>query len=587
MRAAARFAATLAGALALAHATGAGPAAASLPAGFPDTSFGAGGQAQTPFGAGARAAALALGPGGSITVAGDVRGSAGEGALVARLTSAGALDPTFAGSGSRLDRFGAGVGAGSRQRARAVAVAPDGRTIVAGVAGEQLMVARYLPGGELDGLFGAGGVVLRDLSDGVGTPAGSGLAAIALMPGGEIVVAGSVGVPARDPYEEGEPGEQVVVGRLSARGVPDPSFGQGGFSLMQLGARSARRPARSSAAALALGPGATIVISGRSSAPNGADRAVVARLTASGRLDGGFGRRGRSVTQLGRASAARPASSSLHALAQRPDGTLLAAGRGTDVAGNGQVVLARFTVGGKLDTSFGRAGVVRTQVSAAIKERPPESLARAIAHTADGNVLVTGSNALGGAFTLRTTASGRLDCAYGTLGQGSSLSSTFPVQPGDPSDDGAFGVLAQPDGNYIAAGRLPRGGLLLGRVLGGPSIGGQTPARRPGLRTLGARYLGKGRGVVYGAVLANCSAATVRFVASLARGGGRPITTRPQHVSGAYGIQVVCAPLRGLRPGRTYRVRIDSRQTRGAVGGTRLLRAVAAARNALPQEGCA
>jgi len=246
-------------ALAVATATmlalaGSGVAQAQLPAGFPDTSFGAGGQVAAPFGTGARAAALALGPGGAITVAGDVRGSGGEGALVARFTASGALDTTFAGIGSRLDRFGAGLSPGGlRQRAGAVAVAPDGSTVVAGVAGGQIMVARYLPDGHLDGLFGAGGAVLRDLSAGGGMPEGTGLAAVALTADGRIVVAGSVGVAPDDPYGENEPGEQVVVGRLSARGVPDPSFGNAGFSLIGLGARSARRPARSKITALGLG----------------------------------------------------------------------------------------------------------------------------------------------------------------------------------------------------------------------------------------------------------------------------------------------------------------------------------------------
>ena len=125
-------------------------------------------------------------------------------------------------------------------------------------------------------------------------------------------------------------------------------------------------------------------------------------------------------------------------------------------------------------------------------------------------------------------------------------------------------------------------------MLGGPAGPPQAPARRPGLRTLGARYLGRGRAVIYGAVLANCSAATVRFVASpSARGSGRAVTTRFVRVSGAYGSQTVCAIVRGLKPGRAYRVRIDSRQTRGAVGGTRSLRAVPTGRRALPQEGCA
>jgi uncharacterized delta-60 repeat protein len=566
---------------------GAGSAQAALPPGFPDTSFGSGGQAQAPFGAGARAAALALGPDGAITVAGDLRGSGGEATLVARFTAAGALDTTFSATGSRLDRFGAGLGPGARQRAGAVAVAPDGGTIVAGVAGDQIMVARYLPDGTLDGLFGAGGVVLRDLSAGGGMPEGTGLAAVALTPDGQIVVAGSVGVAPDDPYGENEPGEQVVVGRFSARGVPDPAFGRGGFSLIQLGARSARRPARSKVTAIGLGAGRTILLAGRSSGTDGADRAIVARLTAAGALDSRFGQAGRRVLPLGRASAARPASSSLNALAVTPDGAAIVAGRGTDVAGNDQAVLARVTTGGRLDATYGRAGVVRTQPSAAIKPRTPQSSARAIAATADGTTFVTGSNSLGGAFTLRLGPAGRLDCAYGTLGEGAGLSTTFPGARGDPATDGAFGVVAQPDGAYAGAGRLPGGGLLLGRVTGGPPGAGQTPARRPGLRTLGARYLGGGRAVVYGAVLADCGAADVRFVAGPAARRARALTTRYQRVSGAFGRQIVCARLRGLTPGRTYRVRIDSKQTRGPVGGTRVLRAVKPSR-AKPhlQEGC-
>ncbi len=576
--------AAAAGALALGGAAGA--RAASAP-GFPDPSFGPAGPAAASLGSGARAAALALGPGGAITVAGDLRGAGGEATLVARFTAGGALDETFSATGSRLDRFGGGLAVGERQRAAAVAVAPDAGTVVAGVAGDQIMVARYLPDGRPDGRFGAGGVVLRDLSHGAGMPAGTGLAAIALTPTGQIVVAGSVGVPADDPYGENEPGEQVVVGRLSAGGLPDPAFGDAGFASFQLGARSARRPARSKITAIGLGPGGTILLAGRSSATTGQDRAIVARLTAAGALDPGFGRAGRRVLALGLASAARPASSALNALSVAPDGSVLVAGRGTDVAGADQVVLARTTIGGRLDASYGRAGVVRTQPSAASGPRAPRSSARAIAVTAGGATLVTGSDALGGAFTLRLGPAGRLDCGYGRLGEGTGLSPATAGAHGDPATDGAFGVVVQPDGAYAAAGRRAGGGLLLGRVTGGPPSARRTPARRPGLRTLGARYLGAGRAVVYGAVRANCGTADVRFVAGPAGGRGRPIRSRPRRVSGAFGPQVVCATLRGLTPGRVYRVRIDSRQARGPVGATRVLRAVRTSRaRPRPQEGC-
>ena len=88
-------------------------------------------------------------------------------------------------------------------------------------------------------------------------------------------------------------------------------------------------------------------------------------------------------------------------------------------------------------------------------------------------------------------------------------------------------------------------------------------------------------------MLANCATADVRFVASPVTGRGRAVSTPLRRVSGGFGPQIVCAQLRGLIPGRTYRVRIDSRQTRGPVGGTRTLRAVKTSRaKPRPQEGC-
>ena len=568
------------GALALGLA---GAGAAHALAGFPDAEFGRRGLAQAPFGSGARAAAVALGPGGALTVAGDLRASGGERTLVARFTAGGALDTSFGGSGSRLDRFGAQ--APSPQRGGALAVAPDGSTIVGGVAGNAIMVARYLADGALDGLFGAGGVVLRDLSRGGGMPADGGLAALALTPSGQILVAGSVGVPGDDPYEDGEPGEQIVVGRLSDRGVPDPSFGDGGFTVLLLGARSARRPARSKANALVALPDGSVVIAGRASAPNGSQRGVVARLSASGRIMRGFGRGGRVLVQAGFGSAARPARSAFHALLLKNDGSLWAAGRGSDVLGNDQAVIVRLLVDGELSVTFGRGGIVRAHFDVGPKRIAPRSIVRALAQTAEGTVFATGSDAVGGAYTVRMAPGGGLDCSYASRGYGGVVGGP-PGAPGDPALDGGFGALTQPDGKLVVAGRAAGGGLLLGRIAGGPPGPRPPAASRPTLLTLRARYIGRGRGYAYGLVDARCGSARVRFVASAGKGGGRPIATRLQRVYGAYGRQVVCAPLRGLKPGRTYRVRIDSTATRGPVGGERVLRAVASGRAGLAQEGC-
>ena len=560
-------------------------------AGAVDPGFAAGGA----FGLGARAAAIGLAPDGRIVVAGDRRGAGGEGALTARFAATGAVDASFAGSGARIDGYGTGA---SPQRAGAVAVQADGSAIVAGVAGDQWSVARFLPAGLADGLFGAAGVTLRDPSPGDDTdeeypdeepalPDGTGPAAIALAPGGDIVVAGNTGVH----NDDGIPGEQIVVARFTSRGLPDSAFGHDGFAALQLGFGSAKRHASSAARALALRADGSIVIAGRASGPDGGDRAFVAQLTPSGRLDPAFAQGGRRIVQLGRASAARVAGSSLESLAMRPDGRLLAAGYATDVAGNRAVLLTRFESLGALDTSYGVRGSVVSQLGGAGRDAStPVSLARAVALQADAKVLVAGAassanaatarRVTGGALVARYDEHGALDCGFGARGR------TVAYARGgfDPAVDGAAAAALAPDGGLLLAGRRVGGGVLLGRVFGGASV--PAAVRTPRLTTLAARYGGHGRGYAYGLVDGRCAAVDVRFTVRPA--SGRVLRTAVRHVFGRSGPQVVCAPLHGLRPGGRYRIRIAVTKKGGAHGAERVLRAVTVGRgDSRAQEGCA
>ena len=568
----------------------AGAPAASA-AGEVDASFGQGGLAPAPFGIGARAAGLALAPDGRIVVAGDQRGSGGEGALTARFPATGVLDGSFAGTARRVDRFGTGA---TPQRAGAVAVQADGATVIAGVAGDQWSLARLLPSGQTDGLFGAAGVTLRDPAPGgeppdefypdeePALPDGTGPAAIALTPAGQIVAAGSAGVH----NDDGVPGEQIVVARFSDRGVPDPAFGRDGFAVLQLGFGSSIRHASSVAKALTLLPDGRIAIAGRASARDSGDRAFVARLNANGTLDRGFARQGRLLVQLGRSSAARVASSSLAALVQRPDGRLLASGRATDVAGNHQVLLAQFTAAGLLDPARGR-GVV-SQLGIATSGAAPLSLSRGLALRPDGSVAVAGaatSGARRGAtLAARYRPNGTLDCGYGARGR----ALAFGGRDFDLAQDGAFATLEQGDRGLLVAGRRAGGGLLLGRLTGGSSSA-PAAAARPRLVTLAPRYTGRGRGYAYGLVDGSCAPASVRF--TIAPPAGRSVSTRVQRVAGRFGPQVVCAPLTNLRPDARYRIRITTAPAggaRGARGAERVLRAARTSRRKAPvQEGCA
>ena len=570
----------IAAAVAVALGLGIGAPAASA-AGTVDTGFGSGGLAVAPFGLGARASAVALAPDGRIVVAGDSRGAGGEGALTARFGPGGSADPSFAGNGGRIDRFGDGT---TPQRAGAVAVQPNGAVVVAGVAGDRWSLARFESTGLTDGLFGAAGVTLRDPSPGGAPPRefypgeapslpdGTGPAAIAVAPNGQIVVAGSVGVA----NDDGVPSEQIVVARFSDLGVPDPAFGRDGFAVLQLGFGGAIRHATSAARALWLLPDGRIVIAGRASARDGGDRAFLARLTLAGALDLGFARQGRLLAQFGRASSVRVASSSLAAIASRPDGRLVAAGRATDLAGNHAVLLAGFTAAGAPDTAFARLGSAVSQVGRAYVPAPPVSLGRAVALAPDGAAVVAGA-ATSGTLAARYDATGALDCGYGDRGRALAFGGPrFAL-----GTDGAAGAVLQVDGKLLVAGRRAGGGLLLGRLNGGASA--RPPSAAARLATLGVRYIGRGRGYAYGLVDGACKVVNVRFEV---KGSGPVVSTRVQRVFGRSGPQVVCTPLTGLRAGASYKVRVVSSPKGGARGAQRTFRLAKPTGKVLPQAGC-
>ena len=551
-------------------------------AGRIDTSFGSGGLAIGPFGLGSRAAAVALAPDGRILVGGDQRGAGGEGALTARIGSGGTADPSFAGNGVRIDTFGTGA---RPQRVGAITVRPDGSVVIAGVAGDKWAVARFLPSGLADGLFGAAGVTLRDPSPGGGPPRefypdelpalpdGTGPAALAIGRAGQVVVAGSVGVA----NDDGVASERIAVARFNDRGLPDPAFGHDGFAVLQLGFGSSIRHAASSARAVALLPDGRILLAGRASARDGGDRGFVARLLPSGALDPGFARQGRTFVQLGSASSARVASSSLAALAVRPDGRLVAAGRATDVSGNHAVAIAGFTAAGARDPLFARRGTAIAQFGRAYPPAAPASLARAVALQPDGAAVVAGV-ATAGTLAARYDVAGALDCRYGDRGR----ALAFGGRGFAFSSDGAAAAALQPDGKLVVAGRRAGGGVLLGRLQGATSSAGMRTAA-PRLVTLGARYIGRGRGYAFGLVDGACKVVNARFEI---KGAGPVASTRVQRVFGRFGPQVICTPLSGLRMGATYEIRLESSPRGGPRGAARTLKIEKPTGSVLPQQGC-
>jgi uncharacterized delta-60 repeat protein len=166
--------------------------------GTPDATFGLDGKATVaPATGSVRAHSLALQPNGSIVVAGAFRDAQPTRRFaLARFTSAGEIDHTFAGDGLVTTRIG-----GQYALARSVALQPDGRIVVAGGAWygsvyqdnaevSSFAVARFNRGGALDQRFSGDGKIVTYVGGGFPFEQAT---SVALQADDAIVVAGEAG----------------------------------------------------------------------------------------------------------------------------------------------------------------------------------------------------------------------------------------------------------------------------------------------------------------------------------------------------------------------------------------------------------
>lgn len=196
------------------------------PAGQADNSFGTFGVFQTLAG-GMHAVArdILILPDGRLIVAGYVipTGNLPAQILLLRLTTAGALDPTFGTGGVTTVDVGP-----LSDLALAVARQTDGRLVVCGQTRKtsttsDACVLRFDGEGHLDPTFSGGGIFVR--GGGTRSEAFNGLA---LQPDGRLLLAGGS-------TNDGATISDQLVMRLNPDGAPDPSFGDGGSLVMDSG----------------------------------------------------------------------------------------------------------------------------------------------------------------------------------------------------------------------------------------------------------------------------------------------------------------------------------------------------------------
>lgn len=180
----------------------------------------------------------------------------------------------------------------------------------------------------------------------------------------------------------------------AASGDLDPSYGTAGTT--SIDARPGTRPdPLTPYAAQDLGiPGGGVVITGTTT--SGA--VFVAKYTAAGQLDPGFGTAGLKLLDFGPGSVDEPGGLSIDSL-----GRIVVAGRADDEA-----FLARFTTAGQLDTTFAGDGVI-------VHPTPGDTVSFSdLAIDTDDGIYVATSSA---PTTIRRyTAAGTLDTAFGIAG---------------------------------------------------------------------------------------------------------------------------------------------------------------------------
>ncbi len=274
-----------------------------LPSGAPDPSFGTGGVVQTDFGFVDQGYGVALQPDGKVVVA----GRSGDAFAVARYLPNGGPDPGFGAGGRTTTIFGTATSA----EASSVGILSTGAIVVGGRAAQEttgssfMLLARYTPGGTLDGTFGAGGRV---------APADERLTyitSLVVQPGDRVVVGGASG-----------DGTSQVQGlaRYLANGSLDPTFGTAGSTRLPLGSLSTIGDLTVDAAGRLLSTG-TVFYPGADLEPGPFSFVSVSRFSPDGVADVAFGCAGSTQVELAAAEGGTGAG-----IALGPDGRILIAG---------------------------------------------------------------------------------------------------------------------------------------------------------------------------------------------------------------------------------------------------------------------
>jgi uncharacterized delta-60 repeat protein len=305
---------------------------------------------------------IALQSDGKIVIAGQ----AGNRSALLRLTTNGTLDSSFGSGGVVISRIGGDI----NQIFTSLALQSDGKILVtASGCPPRDELARFNADGSLDTSFGSSGIASLSFR----------VFAVTVQPDGKILATG-----------ENYP--VALMARLLSTGQLDTSFGSSG-----------QAPLIASASSIALQSDGKILV-----ASGGISSGSLARYNTDGSLDKSFGISGQTAT-----------ITPLNAIAVQSDGRIVGAGANTSrLSLNGNATgfgLVRFNTNGSIDATFGAHGGVTTAFANAVN-----TSAGSVRIQTNGDLVAAGSSGTSGTSTsfalARYLSTGKLDSTFGTAG---------------------------------------------------------------------------------------------------------------------------------------------------------------------------
>lgn len=389
-----------------------------------DTSFGTGGFVTTDIDSDSddTATGAVLQPDGKIVVTGLFNGADKDFAVI-RYNSNGTLDASFATGGIyKLD-----IGTLTVDEASSVALQADGKIVVAGhttpATDSDFVIIRLTTAGNLDPAFGGSGIVITDLGSAVDDVSTS----LVIQPDGKIIQAG---------YADTGGNKNAASIRYNSNGILDVSYGAGGKVVTNLGAGIAMYTRQ-----IVLQADGKIDFTAFTNAGSSWDFAVL-RYDAAGVLDNSFGTGGKVYTNF---NAGRGSYDVPKALTLQADGKIIVVGS-TDTGGNTDFGIARYNTNGTLDNSFGTAGLVNTDLRGNSDDTQSSMLVQT-----DGKIILIGVTNTQGNYDFalaRYNTDGTLDSSFGTAG----LVMTELNFGGSQSADNPYAAVLQPDGKIVVTG---------------------------------------------------------------------------------------------------------------------------------------